>query len=92
MVSLVLVLLLTLLNLSAFATVAQITSVAQEPGYENILFRNGYRGFCVDEGLDGAMVGDVFEMIPAYLRFFDLPVATPEQLRACEESITAKYL
>ncbi len=65
MVSLVLVLLLTLLNLSAFATVEQITSVAQEPGYENILFRNGYRGFCVDEGLDGALVGDVFEMIPA---------------------------
>ncbi|HFE6201983.1 TPA: shikimate dehydrogenase, partial [Klebsiella pneumoniae] len=27
----------------------------------------------------------LFEMIPAYLRFFDLPVATPEQLRALAE-------
>ncbi|VFT74153.1 shikimate 5-dehydrogenase [Klebsiella aerogenes] len=28
----------------------------------------------------------LFEMIPAYLRFFDLPVATPEQLRALAEN------
>ncbi len=27
----------------------------------------------------------LFEMIPAYLRFFDLPVATPEQSRALAE-------
>ncbi|STU83769.1 shikimate 5-dehydrogenase [Klebsiella pneumoniae] len=27
----------------------------------------------------------LFEMIPAYLRFFDLPVATPEQLRTLAE-------
>lgn len=27
----------------------------------------------------------LFEMIPAYLRFFNLPVATPEQLRELAE-------
>ncbi|TNC53508.1 shikimate dehydrogenase, partial [Klebsiella quasipneumoniae] len=27
----------------------------------------------------------LYEMIPAYLRFFDLPGATPEQLRALAE-------
>lgn len=30
----------------------------------------------------------LFEMIPAYLRFFDLPVATPEQLRTWQKFAT----
>ena len=61
---------LSVLLLSLFSgllvTADGITEVtAIEAGYENVLFSNEYRGFCVDEGLAGAEVSDKFTVCPA---------------------------
>ncbi len=40
-------------------------ATATEAGYENILFSNEYRGFCIDEGLAGAEISDKFTVRPA---------------------------
>ena len=54
-----------LLSMSAFAFADEVEVTANEDGYENILFSNDYRGFCVDEGLEGAKVNDQFTVRPA---------------------------
>ncbi|MBR4867996.1 MAG: hypothetical protein IKU10_02470, partial [Clostridia bacterium] len=54
-----------LLSMSAFAFADEVEVTANEEGYENILFSNDYRGFCVDEGLEGAKVNDQFTVRPA---------------------------
>lgn len=36
------------------------TLTASETGYLNIVFSDGYRGFCIKKGLDGADAGDTF--------------------------------
>ena len=50
---------------SCLVAAAPVTVDAREQGYENVLFSNGYRGFCVDEGLSGANPGDHFTVAPA---------------------------
>lgn len=57
---------LLMLSMSVTVTCADsVTVTAHQAGYEHLLFSSGYYGFCVDEGLDGAEVGDSFTVAPA---------------------------
>ena len=54
------ILIALLLVLPATVLAAETPVTASSTGYENVLFSNGYRGFCLDNGLDGAYTGDTF--------------------------------
>lgn len=59
------ILLALVLATACFAVATSAESVtSMEEEYRNVLFSNGFRGFCVDYGLEEAYVGDQFTVMP----------------------------